>query len=356
MGLKAYIIYNGVKYWGYDVVGAMIQKANDDRVVMNDKTVEWIGEETEKMKQSTFVPKDGDPICVIPNAKYNLEDIRKNYRIKRGCDNGTCNVFSDFPYSWCYGGSYYYVAILPKANTIVTISRWSKTENGEIMDEVRKFFPRTDRNDVIIVSSGHGVVTKCEPTWMALNCTVLHQAYRNLLEGTSKTPNIYIDSLNLNTGNPVTVDALYLVYKLGMERVTDRYADQWKEKIGIQLAALNQLDWRKCLGTIGVLINLIRYPSSSCMTAIKGRQGSCPKNIKNLLKVPMDQPFCSAEDLKLTQDFLRYVLSLQGVEFTNMTDIGNALSQTGVMETAFFRAFDNMVRLKDKEWKANEGE
>ena len=42
----------------------------------------------------SYVPANGDEICVVPRCPIAQEDIRKNYAIKRNIDSATCNVFS----------------------------------------------------------------------------------------------------------------------------------------------------------------------------------------------------------------------------------------------------------------------
>lgn len=181
-------------------------------------------------------------------------------------------------------------------------------------------------------------------------CT-LPEAYLKLLAGQLTKPCVHIDDLDLNTGEELTVDALHIVYKLSAEEMKGQYLpDGWDEKMKIQLAALNNLDWRKYPGTVDVLMNGFEWKRDSVMYQMKCNASGYPKNVRNLLRFRADG-FASKDDLDLACGFVRTVMKMEGVQFTSLGEVWKKMEDSSLNPLTFLKLFDNMVRLKDKEWK-----
>ena len=336
--MKAYLEYNGVKYYGYDVYSVdnpYWVKTNRPYLV-DEKTIGKIQELIASLKSSTFKPNNGDEICVIPDCKYNLEDIRKNYKIKRGFDKGTCNVFSEDTLNKMYSHSCL-VAVLP-SEKIAAFNMYNQKD--KILEALRNLVPTMNEKDVVWFSQ-----------WTYVYCTDFSAAYIGLLEGTNTTPNIHVDSLDLNTGEELTLDTLLIVHKLCKENYINRA--NWDENLKIQLAALNNLDWRRYPGTVNVLMNGFEWKSYDVIFQMKGHSSSYPKNVKNLLKFRSDS-FASKEDRELACKFIRTILKMEDVEFTNFETLTTKMAEERVNWLTFYELFDNMVRFRDKEWKDGE--
>ncbi len=334
--MKAYLECNGVQYYGYDVYAVDTPYwINTTRpYLVDDKTIERLQEMIKSLKSSSFKPAKGDEICVIPDCKYNLEDIRKNYKIKRGYDKGTCNVFSEETLGKIYSNSCL-VAVLP-SEKIAAFNMYNQRD--KILEALRNIAPTMNEKDVVWFTQ-----------WTYVYCADFSAAYIGLLEGKNTTPNVHIDSLDLNTGEELTLDTLLIIHKLCMEE-SRHYASGWDENLKIQLAALNNLDWRRYPGTIDTLLNGFEWRDHDVIFQMKGHSSSYPKNVRNLLRFRSDS-FASKEDQKLACRFVRTVLKIEDVEFTDIQNLAQKMVDGHVNWITFYRLFDNMVRFKDKGWK-----
>ena len=348
---KLYIDYQGVEYYDYDVyyVGNDKDSWNhppkDNTIMLYNGTAGKIRDKIAALKNNpAFVPAKGDDICVIPDCKYNLEDIRRNYNIKRGYDKGTCNVFSEGTINkYCYYGHSFCVALVPSKKSAVI----SYYDDGSVIKAALQLFTDITKSDVILMTER--LSHNSSYHFFTIFETNINDAYFKLLTGTLTKPAVHVDSLDLNTGEQLTVDALEIVQKLCDESVNS-YSNGWDEKLKLQLTALNGLDWRKYPGTINVLLNGFLYRCDSAILEMKNITSRYPKNVKNFLKFS-HEGFASKDDINLACSFARRILGLENTEFTTMKDIYSKLSEKKMMVETFFALFDNMVRFKDKEWK-----
>ena len=341
---KAYIDYNGVEYYDYDIYfSGSSSNNNTDYSFICGGTLNKILNKIRSLKDNpVFVPSKGDEICIIPDCKYNIEDIRRNYKIKRGYDHGTCNVFSENSVSKNSSYSSYCIAIIPSKKTVVA----NLYTQANLKADALSLFPDLSTNDIIIMSR---TINNNNYYYYPLHKMKVSDAYIKLLTGTLAKPAVHIDSLDLNTGEQLTVDTLEIVHKLCAEQV-NCYSDGWDEKLKLQLSALNGFDWRKYPGTINVLFNGFSYYGISAYSQMRSCSSRYPKNIKVLLTFHSDK-FASQEDMDLACAFLRRIMGLEGAEFTTMKDIWDNLTNNQIYKETFLRLFDNMVRFKDKKWK-----
>lgn len=343
---KICLEYEGVEYYDYDLyfTGNGPWKNNDDNHSYVDydtyKKIDGIIKDLKT--NSTFTPAKGDEICVIPDCKYNLEDIRRNYKIKRGYDKGTCNVFSENTFSKDNHGASYCMVIIPSKKAV--IADFHKPNN--LIQDALCIFPDINIGDIIKMFRVIGNTKYYYYTIYRIN---IGDAYVELLKGTLSKPAVHIDNLDLNTGEQLTLDTLEIVHKLCEEKV-DSYSSGWDEKLKLQLSALNGLDWRKYPGTINVLLNGFLYYRDSAISEMRSITSRYPKNVKNFLKFS-HEGFASKDDINLACSFARRILGLENTEFTTMKDIRDRLSEKKMMVETFFALFNNMVRFKDKEWK-----
>lgn len=344
---KAYIDYEGVEYYDYDVY--FVKKDNDwynspkeDATMISKETAEKIRDKIVALKVNpTFVAAKGDEICVIPDCKYNLEDIRRNYKIKRGYDKGTCNVFSEGTMDkYCNYGPSFRIALIPSKKSAI-ISYYE----DELSSSAMSLFPDITKKDIIIMKQQ---INGGAYYFFTLFTVSVNEAYFKLLTCTLTKPAVHIDSLDLNTGEQLTVDTLEIVHKLCEEEVNS-YSSGWDEKLKLQLAALNGFDWRKYPGTINVLFNGFNYRGTA-ITEMRSCPSRYPKNVKVFLRFKSDK-FASQEDMDLACAFIRRVMDLENTQFTTLKDIWNKLAEKKVNGDTFLKLFDNMVRFKDKEWK-----
>ena len=349
---KAYIDYEGVEYYDYDVY-CVNRNDNDcwgrtpkeDAIMISSATATKLLDIIAALKNNpVFTPAKGDEICVIPDCKYNLEDVRRNYKIKRGYDKGTCNVFSEETIKkFCGYGPSYCIALIPSKKSAV-IDYYNYPE--DLYKTARSLFSDITKKDVIIMKQMCG---SSPYHFFNLFSVDISEAYIKLLTGALTKPAVHIENLDLNTGEQLTLDALEIVHKLCEEKVNN-YSSGWDEKLKLQLAALNGLDWRKYPGTINILFNGFDYWCNSAINEMRGTSSRYPKNVRTFLKFSSDK-FASQEDMDLACAFIRKVMDLENTQFTTLQDIWNKLAEKQVIEGVFLKLFDNMVRFKDKEWK-----
>jgi hypothetical protein len=340
--MKLYIEYDGVQYYDYDLhfinPPYWVEKMP---VVIDDNVLCKLRTMISSLKSNNKLAK-GSEICVIPDCKYNLEDVRKNYKIKRGHDKGDANVFSEETIGKLHCTTSVMLAVIPSCRAAVT--NFYFRDHADFISEIHALFPTVKDNEIIrvkIQNAAFYTVTACN----------LPEAYLKLLTGQLTKPCVHIDDLDLNTGEELTVDSLHIVYKLCSEEHKGSYLpDGWDEKLKIQLAALNNLDWRKYPGTIDVLMNGFEWKRDSVMYQMRCNSSRYPKNVRNLLRFHADG-FASKEDLDLACGFVRTVMKVEGVQFTSLGDIWKKMEDSRLNPLTFLKLFDNMVRLKDKEWK-----
>lgn len=338
---KIYFEHDGVQYYDYDAYFENTKQDADNHIYFDETTANNFKNIISNLKDNpTFIPAKGDEICVIPDCKYNLDDVRRNYKIKRGFDKGTCNVFSEEILKHVTDIYHNIVAVIPSKKAAI-ITHYYNRSDSDILKYANSIFPGLSMKDIVIIKNEYG--------WTNYMHVNLNDAYIGLLNGTLKTPAVHIDSLDLNTGEELTIDTLEIVHKLCEESVIT-YSSGWDEKLKLQLAALNGLDWRKYPGTINVLFNGFDYDYDSSILSMRSCVSRYPKNVKNFLKHTYEG-FASKDDLDLACSFIRRIMGLENTQFTNLKEIWDKLEETRVCKETFITLFDNMVRFKDKDWK-----
>ena len=336
--IKTYLTYENVNYWGYEAIGVV----NLCDTIMYDVD---FAERLSKLKgvpniDNTIHPAIGSSVYVYPGCPVAIDDIRKNYKIKRGVDNGDYNVF--YPtsithnYGWHTG-----VVIFPSRKLIVFLNYKFRGRNRtEICNEAQEFLrangldSRIDSDCVIIENT------------IKMYCTICPEIFESLLNGDLKKPCIGCEQLDYSTGNDLTVDALYLTYVTGSAG-GGRGSNE--EKHRLQLEALNQTNWREYPATIDLLFNKILYYCNPYRD-MRSRPSSFPKTVKQFLRPKQDYIEKKA-DFELGKAFLKMLLNLDGTKFVKFTDLTSKLFDYHISHGVFEHYFNDITRITEKEFE-----
>lgn len=337
---KAYI--DG--YWGYDYYTSRSQSKRL-ALISNDLAKE-LKDMTYKGFDLGYFPAKGDAINTVSPCELPIEDLRKNYAIKRGIDTATCVVFSPLK-----SEQYMY-------DSIVVVPSKKAVFVGRLgWDYVRK---------TIQQAFGSIPSDACELPSERYNIIELTPAYEKLLDGTFSTPAIPISNLKINQDNELTYDALYLVYKTGTVACPScRYWEHESEvkNFTTELSVLNNYNWRDYLGTIGILNNIMLYRSdpdengnSRCKTptvanAVKNCISRYPKPVKLIMSVDSSSKFVSEKDFLMAKKFIGTLLGLEGTKFVRFEDLLRNIEKIDLPLYLFNRLYDTVTRITERKYE-----
>lgn len=343
---NTFLDIKGVHYYGYTLYiidpnqDGAIQPGNAhiNSLLLSDSIRNLFDTEIQTLCDPTFVPKDGDCIHVVSPCKYAMDDVRRNYKIKRSLDAGTCNVFSAprlrrasyRPYRLLKS-----LIIFPSKK--VMLASLGNNLLLTYMDGLLEHLDLDKETDIIAVTE-YIHTTECVPSDV--------EAYKGLLLGTLKTPAVFIDKLNVNSDCEVSFDTLNLIYRLAMD-----YATKENEKnLLLQLGILNSQNWRKYLGTISTLMEFVKNGRAG--RYIHGHLSGKQKFVKELFNVKY-HGFCSSEDFDMTKTFLESLYGVGDQKFCSVSDFNEkmfAKSGRKYVADVFERTYNVIVRITPKDF------
>ena len=294
-----------------------------------------------KLCDASFFPQSGDEIYVAPDCPLASAEIRREYKVKRKPDDGICNVFSElnFRANWYDSEKIY---LYPAEKTVIAFEYNVDTSN---LSDI------TSRENI---TSDPIIIAKKK----YLKNANIPESYQMLLCGELKKSVIYYTALKFNSGNQVTTDALYLVYKTGLEA----YSNESKKNFILQLTALSQCNWRDYPGTIklllwGYLYNRITTRSRKCAEEL-GRTSALPKAVKEMCAWDYDSKanptsikFGSQQDIEMAQSFFEMVFEFGDTKFSSIQKISRMMSEAKVPFEVFYLLYDNIVKIRRTQFK-----
>lgn len=300
---------------------------------------------------ATIFPKRNSSLYVAPGIPYPLDDIRRNYTIKRAPDTGDYNIISPLKTSSLGFSLRNSLAIFPGRKEMVELPDWYSpiTERITIYKHASIAIPDADYEEMIVETAGaHSYVSM----------DILHDAmaYKMLLDKTFTKPCVEYTHLDVTGQNPLTLDTLKLVYRFGIE---SRFSKDAKENLILQLEALNQTAWRDYKGTINLLfIQMYRKPTTAFYKLITEPNSTLNKVVRNFKaefsNVEAHLPFCSKEDFLLAQDYVKDVLTLgESSKFVTIQSLYDKLYNNSIPLECFLQLFDNIIRISPKNEKGN---
>ena len=288
-GYKGYVFANGDYY--------LKRYCEPGLIITNRSVTDMFTEDhIDAYLDDNFVLKSGDPIHVVPDCKYAINDLRNNYQIKRSFDAGVCNVFSPLKYPaiamWIQR-----VAIIKRYNAICFFADRDNMYITDAIREMHKVFPDLTIADVLLLDH-----QDCN----SIICTKKLKNYLPLLLNTAKNPCVSYKKLEFNT-NELTSDVLMLVKKCGS---VDRYSPDAEKNFLIQLAVLNQHNWRDYPRTIMNMFSTIGY--GTIKDEVFSHPSKYPKYVNEMYDMSRaSRPKYTEKDFNLSREFYANVLELK---------------------------------------------
>ena len=326
-GWKGTIIYTSEYY---------IRKATPDAIVTNRIVAELLEErKIDLLLDENFKPQSGDPVHIVPDCKYSIADIRNNYQIKRDFDSGVCNVFSPLEYQRM-GAWIDWTISIPTRQELVFVCDCKNA--NEAFCRTKEVFPDLQFNDCVFHNTLKQIIfTKKLKPYIPL---LLHNA---------KKPCISYKNLEFNT-NELTTDVLMLVKKTGEVRYD---APDAEKNFIVQLAVLNQHNWREYPRTVKNLFNTIT--DYKCIKEdVFSHPSKYPKYIKEMYDLSRkSNPPYSEKDFNLTREFYMTILEInQETMFVNTKTLQEKLNFAGISLGDFNQIFNLVTRITPKRYDA----
>lgn len=338
---EVYVNINGNQYYGWKgtiiyVSEYYIRKVTPDAIVTNRVVTDLFEEKKiDLLLDENFKPQSGDPVHIVPDCKYSIADIRNNYQIKRDFDSGVCNVFSPLEYQRM-GAWVDWTVSIPTRQELVFVCDCKNA--NEAFLRAKEVFPDLQFDDCGFHNTLKQIIfTKKLKPYIPL---LLHNA---------KKPCISYKNLEFNT-NELTTDVLMLVKKTGEVRYD---APDAEKNFTVQLAVLNQHNWREYPRTVKNLFNTIT--DYKCIKEdVFSHPSKYPKYIKEMYDLSRkSNPPYSEKDFNLTREFYMTILDInQETMFVSTKTLQEKLNFAGISLGDFNQIFNLVTRITPKRYDA----
>lgn len=332
---------DGVPYYGWDIyyVSPYYSSLRDlfkgkGAYITSDIT--GIIPKTQQISKvnSSFLPKEGDPIYVSPNCPYALDDLRKHYKIKRNPDDGVCNVVSSVE----TGKSFYCTDTLkcPDEKLLVV---------GQDSVSVRAAV-----TGILLYAPKNTVHIKKSYRLYRYKGTTFPEVYQKILNGTLTKPIVFSGQLNVRNNNAVTLDTLSLLITTGGATS----AKETDEAFVLQLQALNQCDWQSYKGCLTNIFRHMRNSSRlSCFNRYYHSPSGLPKAVKMLWNECVingyQQVMQTQEEYDLFMTWYKGLAHIGSDKF--MTTVPTIIEKTPGTRYFFDTLFNTQVLVKQKSFQ-----
>ena len=331
-----YMIVDGKELYDYDLYIPFTpysRRSEEDPMLLDDYCRNIFSEKGLTPSGVSTIPKN-TKIYLAPGCPKAIDDIRKNYVIKRTPDAGDYNVLTPLPFM-----SYYFrlstLVVYPDHKTIVG-TRKENCSATEIANLVLSLLPGFVANNYFI-STGSSI-------FLYQLSRKKHAIFEKALKGELKKPCVTYQQLDLNSGLPLTTDILELVYNTG--KVNYRATDAEKNYL-IQLNVLNQHDWRKYPGTVRTLIYelLSKNCINCCVANTKSRY---PKAIQEIMGT-RKKSFLNDDDRDLCRQFIEKFLEIGDCKYASVADLIAKLDTIHLSLSTFGELYNNIVRITPRQ-------
>ncbi len=338
---NAYLEIDNVEYFDYTIytrnrVYFHIPHPGKSQII--NKTVAARLNTLDGLVDSLAFPKKGSSIFVAPGCPYNLQNIRKNYTIKRNKDTADYIVLSPFDKTQS-GESWSEVVIVPSQKAICLFD--GDHSIPHIVDPAgfaRQFVNNFSDDEVIHIIPERRIF---------LYGIDLPDVYLDALQGKCTKPCVHINNLDLSNGLDVTPDLLTLIYKAGSVFFNEKDAEK---NLLVQLNVLNTHNWREYTGTISILFNSILGKNRACiLQEMRSHKTQYSKDICQILKLN-DNTFCGEKDFYLAQEFMNSILHIDDCKFATLEDVNTKLIVAGINESDFSAVFSPVVRITPRKF------
>lgn len=225
------------------------------------------------------LPKPGDKLFVAPGCPLAIDDIRKNYVIKRDPDAGDFNVFS-------------------KINL-------AEIHKCDLYIHRNKYYVTLTRSDSLKFEASHSAFFR-----KAARIYPISKRYKSIIElinGDLNKPCITPMDLDISGKIPLTSDALRLAYIAGDKAPSP----EAKSAFLMQLESLNQTNWREHIGAIVQFRNLFRGKTQGYQV-LTSSLSTLPKSIQEMVR-RMSEWSTRAQDEKDAEMIKDLIYSIVGI-------------------------------------------
>lgn len=279
----------------------------------------------------TFSLSPGDKVHIVPDCKYNIADVRNNYKIARDFDAGVCNVYS--PLNQNYRNRMWIdnVIVIPSLKKICFIDNYTPEAAKK---RAMQLFPESDIIDM-----------RCFERVGIVHSEKFIQ-YTPLLLGTAQKPCISYKKLQFNS-NELNIDTLMIAYKVCNNCWADADA---VDKAALQFAILNQHNWREYPRTLFFFRRLLSRNSAGIRVLDKA--SSSPKYIREIEEVSWkNEKFASEKDFNMAKDLVSKVLEINNDKMFVSDRDYLAKANVGSMNMYYFdELFNTIVRITPKQY------
>lgn len=343
---NVYFKYNGVEYFDYTLYSEQNFDIGDYSAsfVLHRSVKDALKEQTKYLDLNTF-PAKGSVLYPVPPCPLCIEDVRRNYTLKKKADSADYNVFPPLNKSIAYRESFSVsgIAIFPSRKAIVTArakGAWNAvpTEN-DLRRVASSFLINLDFSDMILLDH-----RDCNMSFYLYDVKKFG-AYKDLLDRKLTKPCVPYKNLDLSTGNELTVDILQAIVIAGKQ---PKYATDAEKNLLVQLNVLNQFDWRQYKGTIGILVHEI-WRNSCIAKEMKNQKSRYPKVIKEIFSVPWKNP-TDEKDFALAQQLVGTAMNIGDCRFANAADLIKKMNVTGICLSTFDHLFQNITKITPRQY------
>ena len=332
MAIRIDIEYNGIRYEGYNLITDRVPSqafgSNYIRCGIYEYTV----------STSMQVPK-GSKINLMPNCPYPIEDIRKNYKIKRGTDTAEYNIYC--PITWKQI-RFYGMLICPAERTVYAASDRRNPE--ETIRRLYSSIPYHPSGQVISYQIRLGSTIFC---W----CAKVPDMYLKAIDGTLTKPLVSYTQLNVSSEADLTASTLILVARAAMAP----YSEDNIHILQNELHALNNYNYRKYPATMHFLLGLFGKNGSTGNRLWTKLSTYTTKAITEILRYKTDPSVFlytpeTQEDYDLCKEFICEILNIHDTVFCSYSQFQNKLNENYMTVSELMPYIDVTCRLKLKDF------
>ena len=338
------------QYFGYDVLQLSPEYKNvgpwafkcfraepaqpDDKIIFDSGVYTKICTLSNGVK-----PPKGSKVYLTPGGPYANADVRKNYNITYK-EESADYIIVDANQLGDYKGQYCLLLIpsLKRAVVYNTPYKVSKQDTENSVIELLKTIYTDEMLDTDMI-------------WMTFTCYKYKgiRGIDEILNGTSSQKCALFSSLDLSTGNEVTIDAMRIV----KQAATASWSAENENKCALAIQTFNNMSWRDYPGTM-CRFNYYLTRLNTTFREMKRHSSRFTKPVKeflNLYNYGDMTEFRNENDYNLWLTFLKGEMNLEETRFAKMGNINNKLRNERMDESLFYQTFSCITQIKAKTYE-----
>jgi len=346
--------FEGVHYFNYDVFTKDMRfRKYADSSILFDEDLDYKLTNLDNAGdlygrfQTNINPPKGSTIYMMPNCQYSIDDVRKNYKIKRAPDSGDYNVFNPINKLKGSAEGCIAIAIVPSRKAVIMSGEYIKDLDTFLKYHVFAFCPGISEEDVIIKT-----YQPYNGLWFYIYDNTKLGVVKDILDGNLTKPVITYKQLNVNSDNELTLDSLNILRRLASIYQTEKDA---KVNFLNQLYLINQCNWREYRATIGLVMYQLRklygkWTAAGQVLATPSRYG---KSVQEMIKQQICDPV-SEKDMLMGQQIINEILKLGDVKFPQFSKLSSKISSNYLHSSIIEKFYNVITKITPKEFKNEE--